>query len=240
MIVSLKCSIASIIAARMLHVKVLALEIKLTVLTVGWQQIQNRHFFTFLACPCFGECYDGCDDCDHPICGGTNSCKNLELYLDYQVCKSIESEILGDCVTDCAGRFWDSFCDPYGASDIRPIRNLFKDDIYCVLQCDEDFIEGMMECPCQANCPDGCPCPNYICENDDRFSQTEVLLIYQRPSENQPYPPNLINAPLSQVTEINFTWPRNINLYSACMANLNGEPHIFGGYPDTAHRSQVS
>ena len=109
MIVSLKCSIASITAARMLHVKVLALEIKLTVLTVGWQQIQNRHFFTFLACPCFGECYDGCDDCDHPICGGTNSCKNLELYLDYQVCKSIESEILGDCVTDCAGRFWDSF-----------------------------------------------------------------------------------------------------------------------------------
>ena len=132
------------------------------------------------------------------------------------------------------------FCDSYGTSDIRPIRNLFKDDIYCVLQCDEDFIEGMMECPCQANCPDGCPCPNYICQNDDRFSLTEVLLIYQRPSENQPYPPNLINAPLSQVTEINFTWPRNINLYSACMANLNGEPHIFGGYPDAAHRSQVS
>ena len=59
----------------------------------------------FVACPCFGECYDGCEDCDNPICGGTNSCKNLELYLDYQVCKSIESEILGDCVTDCAGRF---------------------------------------------------------------------------------------------------------------------------------------
>ena len=58
-----------------------------------------------LACPCFGECYDGCEDCDNPICGGTNSCKNLELYLDYQVCKSIESEILGDCVTSCAGRF---------------------------------------------------------------------------------------------------------------------------------------
>ena len=57
----------------------------------------------FLACPCFGECYDGCEDCDNPICGGTNSCKNLELYIDYQVCKSIESELLGDCVTDCAG-----------------------------------------------------------------------------------------------------------------------------------------
>ena len=96
-----------------------------------------------------------------------------------------------------------------------------------------------MECPCQENCPDGCPCPNYICENDDRFTPTEVLLIYQRPSESQPYPPNLINAPLSQVTEINFTWPRNINLYSACMANIKGEPHIFGGYPDAAHRSQV-
>lgn len=61
--------------------------------------------FTLKACPCFGECYDGCEDCDNPICGGTNSCKNLELYIDYQVCKSIESEILGDCVTDCAGRF---------------------------------------------------------------------------------------------------------------------------------------
>ena len=97
----------------------------------------------------------------------------------------------------------------------------------------------MMECPCQENCPDGCPCPNYICQNDDRFTLTEALLIYQRPSESQPYPPNLINAPLSQVTEINFTWPRNINLYSACMANINGEPHIFGGYPDAAHRSQV-
>ena len=62
-------------------------------------------FMFILACPCFGECYDGCEDCDNPICGGTNSCKNLELYIDYQVCKSIESEILGDCVTNCAGRF---------------------------------------------------------------------------------------------------------------------------------------
>ena len=36
-------------------------------------------------------------------------------------------------------------------------------DFDCLSNCNRIYEENMAECPCEKNCPGGCPCPNFDC-----------------------------------------------------------------------------
>jgi len=86
-------------------------------------------------CPCQAECSKGCHDCPHPIC----SCKNPSTLPDYQLCEDEVNSKLLECINNCG------------------------DDLACVSQCSRQFDQDFNQCPCNEDCPGGCPCPNYEC-----------------------------------------------------------------------------
>ena len=37
-------------------------------------------------------------------------------------------------------------------------------DFVCIAVCNREYNENIENCPCNANCPRGCPCENYFCD----------------------------------------------------------------------------
>merc|ERR1712131_204815 len=151
-----------------------------------------------LDCPCAEHCPNGCNGCLNPICvcGGNSSPQNENNLTS---CKQQESIQLGDCVINC------------------------KNDQLCRQQCLEFFDTSYADCPCQDNCPFGCPCDSYACEPDEK----SVLVLNTRSSSNQPV---LIGFNGGEITELEFTMGANTDVYHSCSATLNGEMFLFGGY----------
>ena len=53
------------------------------------------------------------------------------------------------------------------------IENCAENDYACLSQCNREYDSNMRDCPCQENCPDGCPCPSYSCpETTTQISTT--------------------------------------------------------------------
>ena len=47
----------------------------------------------------------------------------------------------------------------------------------CQYECEIEYNHGVHDCPCNAGCPNGCPCPNYDCDvNLDRTFDSVLLL----------------------------------------------------------------
>ena len=50
---------------------------------------------------------------------------------------------------------------------VRPVGNnqIKGECTECEMECQNESKVEYENCPCQANCPTGCPCPNYQCSN---------------------------------------------------------------------------
>ena len=44
----------------------------------------------------------------------------------------------------------------------------------CEVECQKGYKEEYANCPCQANCPTGCPCPGYQCSNSTITTTTST------------------------------------------------------------------
>jgi len=99
------------------------------------------------SCPCHADCIDGCKGCENPICfcNGDYNAENQEA------CFNKTSKTLGQCILDC------------------------KDDSSCEAACVSSFKSEHSECPCQENCPSGCPCDSYDCDLPEKKA---VLALY--------------------------------------------------------------
>ena len=98
-----------------------------------------------LECPCHAECYEGCNDCENPVCQcrgrGSKSGQNfnekdltelnldkdIENNLDYKICTTEESVKLGNCHLGC------------------------DYELDCVRNCTLAFYENVENCPCKVS-----------------------------------------------------------------------------------------
>ncbi|CAG5104912.1 Oidioi.mRNA.OKI2018_I69.chr1.g1664.t1.cds [Oikopleura dioica] len=105
---------------------------------------ENECVATYTACsagcPCYSNCPDGCENCEHPIC----YCKSPQIdNPNYQRCVKDARDEFDECVEDCSAAQT------------------------CFESCFEFFQNATDKCPCMSACPNGCPCdgqPGYHCE----------------------------------------------------------------------------
>ena len=96
------------------------------------------------SCPCYGECADGCGDCESSFC----QCVDPESNSDFINCERYFTGVYVDCASDCGS------------------------DLACNSVCARQFDENMKQCPCQEQCPAGCPCPQYDCSTTTSTAST--------------------------------------------------------------------
>merc|ERR1719394_671364 len=89
------------------------------------------------SCPCHTDCVGGCSGCENPTCSSCNDATN-DNNLD--ACLSKNGKTLGQCIVEC------------------------QNDSGCKSACVTNFENEYANCPCQENCPNGCPCDNYQCD----------------------------------------------------------------------------
>ena len=123
-------------------------------------------------------------------------------------------------------------------------------DLNCRGTCARDYDENTNACPCQSNCPNGCPCPNYQCPADTTtttslttttpaVSRKSVLILNTRNSNNavitdgngkEEYPAD----------DFFFMFGNNTEVYRSCSVTWHGELFIFGGVNDQKQISKLN
>ena len=91
----------------------------------------------------------------------------------------------------------------------------------CLSNCNRIYDENFNNCPCQQNCPDGCPCPNFEC-TDPRA----VLVL------NSYYGPNvpvLIDAEGRFDTNLVTQFGEETQVHGSCSVTYRNKFYIFGG-----------
>ena len=167
-------------------------------------------------CPCQAGCPNGCSDCVSSFC----QCQTPDSSPDYLTCK--ERVDFDKSWKDHSKKlthqkaYYDQF---YTACILScPIA-----DTMCVAECARAYNDNMVKCPCEEGCPNGCPCPDYICP---RPENTDVLIL------NQWYPDNpavITNAVGKDDRSINFQFGENTEVMRSCSITWRNEYFIFGG-----------
>ena len=98
----------------------------------------NRHYAANLKnCPCEENCPNSCPCPNYPC---DESCRDIDSNPDHVICVEYFQQILSNCIEDC-----------------------IPGDIPCSNKCNRQYEASLNDCPCQKNCINGCPCPNYTC-----------------------------------------------------------------------------
>ena len=159
------------------------------------------------------------EDCLTPFC----SCRNLDQNSDYVECEDYFERIYLQCIVSCP-----------------------HEDLLCLPNCNRDYDTNVKECPCQENCPNGCPCPNYTCQGTTTptvttttsvattattttmpFVQNKTALVLN--SWNGWKPAVLVNSEGKQEELGCFTFDQDSEAQYSCSLVWNNEPYIFGG-----------
>ena len=172
-------------------------------------------------CPCFPGCPRGCQDCPTlPVC----QCQVPEENLDNIDCQDEAADVYILCIMHCA-----------------------PNDIDCVNKCMREYNTLVADCPCMANCPGGCPCPDYTCT--DRTTTTvattttgtkekdTVLVLNTFSSQNHPL---LLNSIGDEDYDFSFTYEADTSAYMSCSLTYHGQMLVFGGSDGYGDRKQIS
>ena len=100
-------------------------------------------------------------------------------------------------------------------------------DLDCIGGCLTIYNESINDCPCHANCPDGCPCPDYDC-------QRTVLILNTKDATNVPV---LTNSAGLEDREFHFAIDNDVEVTYSCSITWQNELYVFGGH---LKRTQVS
>ena len=117
----------------------------------------------------------------------------------------------------------------------------------CELGCLEEFKTRQTDCPCESNCPAGCPCPGYDCVDPTTPPDVTTVPPTADPTDGPPTPSPDTNAVLVLGTmydsnvpfvmdfdgNVNpssvFEFGKDVGITYGCAATLNGEFWYFGG-----------
>ena len=75
----------------------------------------------------------------------------IDTNPDFVACEDAFEQIYLTCIGNC----------PHG-------------DYPCLADCNREYDASIKDCPCQENCPNGCPCPNYLCQG---FGPKIIILL---------------------------------------------------------------
>ena len=166
-------------------------------------------------CPCYDGCPNGCDDCPSSFC----TCFETENNDDFIICRNQFEEAYNECINQC------------------PIS-----DFVCIGTCSREYQNNIDDCPCNTNCPEGCPCPNYECPVTTSSTVTTTMETSTTPIQNlktavlvlntksRTNPPVLIKSDGHYDTNtFYFRYGKNTTAYYSSSITFKNEFYIFGG-----------
>ena len=167
------------------------------------------------SCPCFEECPTGCDGCMTPFC----SCHDYLSNPDYIACERQAEVGYNRCLIEC----------PTG-------------DFLCIAACNREYESTLEDCPCQKNCPSGCPCPDYQCTDQTTTvettttapsKKTSVLVLSSKTKDSVPGGQNIpliIDAHGRNDNNFLFRFDEDTAVVSgSCSLTYQNMLYIFGG-----------
>jgi len=164
-------------------------------------------------CPCHAHCIDGCNGCNNRICTCDDSILNDDPA--YSRCLLEAEEALGDCI----------------------LHNCDEGDDECLATCEEKFEIQYHDCPCQLNCPNGCPCRNFDCDP----AGSHGVLIFSRDMgrDSDSYIPKLVNFRGVESEGLTLAIQNETFIQYGCSVVYRNSMHYFGGSGDNADQHLV-
>ena len=145
------------------------------------------------SCPCYGDCSTGCHGCTSSFC----QCSRDEPNPDEVNCTGqVEDEYL-KCLVNC------------------------DHDALCLTECVRLYDENLARCPCYADCPTGCPCPNYECNE----TIDSILILYNLNDKV----PILTNINGDHAQPLNLVIDSGLTFKKSCSLTYRGRSYIYGG-----------
>ena len=121
------------------------------------------------------------------------------------------------------------------------ILNCAPGDLECISICARSLEQNLTKCPCQSGCPNGCPCPEYICPVTTTSaisttadpSLTSILILNTQDREEPRNIPVIINVRNGNVEypidDFMFLYAKESEVYESCSMTWRGKFFIFGG-----------
>ena len=184
-------------------------------------------------CPCYPGCLSGCDECDSSFC----QCSDYESNSDFLACQSYFEDIYISCIVGCKAG-----------------------DVQCLTDCARDLDLNMLECPCMKNCPYGCPCDNYQCQQTTTQTtttttasttlittttttttttanpNTSILILSTRYYNTKPV---LTDSTGQTDTNLGFTYDEDAIVHQSCSVTFKNQHFVYGGNDNYSYR-QIS
>ena len=177
-------------------------------------------------CRCHADCPQGCVNCENAIC----KCRNVDSNPDYLACLDSVEETYVRCLLDC------------------------DHETDCLAECVREYEENKKVCPCEENCPNGCPCPQYDCTQTESTTQLAtttpkisknlvlVLNTWREPiGHDGPHKkyPHLVSQEGGATTGFKFEYGENTGAAVSCAITWRNQFYIFGGEFTDNQVSQV-
>ena len=126
----------------------------------------------------------------------------------------------------------------------------------CEVECQNEFKDEYANCPCQANCLSGCPCPNYQCGNSTTTTtistttstttttaplvEKDVLVLSTASGQKTPmiisftgehdFTEKQLSINYSgDYREASFQYGSSTEVYYSCSVEYKNEFYVFGG-----------
>ena len=181
----------------------------------------------------------GCTDCINAIC----DCKNVSSSSNYIECENMVTADYVKCAEKC---------------DVN--------DFECSTLCNRYYNESLKQCPCQEDCPDGCPCSGYECSDITTTTSnpsttttavttsstsaikettssapgppTSVLVLYADPGHPEKRP--LITDVMGrQEYNIWFKFDQDTSVLHSCSLVFQNQMIVFGGSKDASDQISI-
>ena len=176
-------------------------------------------------CPCYTGCPTGCRGCTSAFC----KCIDYESSPDFLACEKHYEDIYTACIVSC------------DAGDFR-----------CLATCTRDLDQSLLDCPCQSNCPNGCPCEKYECPQTTTAITTTTASITSSTTSMTPSTSVLIlntatnlNVPVitdstGRVdTNFSFSFEEGTSVYKSCSIVFKNHHYVYGGSGDFIRQISV-
>ena len=151
-------------------------------------------------CPCYANCPQGCSNCDSDYC----VCNDKQNYPEFISCEKVANSNYSICISKC----------DHGEINA------------CVAACNNSYNDEIEKCPCGAQCPNGCPCPEYDC-NDTPETQSDTILVFNKySSSNKPFLTNISGV---SDFDIKFEVETFTDVAYACSVSWKNQIYLFGG-----------
>ena len=152
-------------------------------------------------CPCQEDCPNGCKDCENSIC----ECKDHSNSPSFTACENQVKENYQLCTSEC-----------------------IENDYDCLSLCNKYFNDLLSKCPCREECPNGCPCPDYKCDEPVEEEKSSILVLYKNTNAPQ-IRPLIFDKSGSYSYNIWFKFEERTGVYQSCSLTFQNKMFVFGG-----------